>query len=682
MQSRREEGKQMHHGPVSALNTLKRIALLVVLSIGSPDANAANLRVVITWDHDYPVMVWVTQKNYPPPHYPQAVSHRTPACNRIESQISNATITGSPQIGRGPIEFVMDPVPGDIDLEFYARVDYCFQDGRDQDTNNLPRPPANVTVSAFEDGEPIYTGTTLTSGDQMNPGATLVYRYKMDGWIDFDLKPYPTSGFERMVVNVYRTDIPAQLYPSPWQEPTTPPERPRFRITGRLMTRRGSLPNTPIYLRVIDPPDEADYVISAGHAAENDNADPEKRGRLEAEDGTVAVNGAVLSIRTDASGRFAVALRGTSRYAGDNYLVEGSGDSGFLCSSEPSGCGRTATITAWKRSYIEHSSMFKRSAFITTAQDPAKRTLRVDRSSELCVGCLARLIHSPVNGGGSGFYYEDAKITGIKQDAKSKQYVVTLDRVLSQRFLPAPQVAGQATPPAHWGDAIGIIDSTQFPNGDYYHATNDSYLSQVFPAAFVEYVVLPERMSPRGLMPHVPVMAAEVSPTNRFQQNIWIDDFSRRWFQNDGRPNHQHFVAADRNVVTGDFGYAQSTRGRGQAHIFLGKITGAFGLSAADWRLAGEIGVHELAHTWHVNWDFMEDGTPHCTTGRIFSSSYLTCTMHPDPSKNIDGDCAGICSEYSDGLVGFHYRRETRQSEYMYIRHRRDPMPFDDSMEP
>jgi hypothetical protein len=62
----------------------------------------------------------------------------------------------------------------------------------------------------------------------------------------------------------------------------------------------------------------------------------------------------------------------------------------------------------------------------------------------------------------------------------------------------------------------------------------------------------------------------------------------------------------------------------------------------------------------------------------MWSSSYLTCTMHHSLSSTWSGPCefVAVCSEYSDGIVGFHYRSATRHSEYFAIRRRPEPMPF------
>lgn len=656
------------------------VCLFVVHCIGVSPAAAVALRVVITWDTEYPLFVSAVRHHAPPQMDSRSYTITSAGCPEGDGRddlIPNSSLTPSPQPGYGPVEFNLDPVPADMDIDFVVQVGYCAADNFDWHYNRLPTPPTNVTVRAYEDGALIFTNTMLTEGDEWHLLETWVYRYKLDPWVEFDLKRYRTpSGFERIIANNYRTDIAQAAYPSPWQEPTDPGERPKFRVTGRIMTRRGALPLTPMYLRVLDPPDEADYVAFAGHAATNDNYDSLKRGILEADDGATAVDGAVLPVTTDSNGQFSVTLRGTSRYAGDNYVVEGSAEPGFGCVTQ-TGCGQSTAFTTWKRAYIELSSMFKRSAFIMARQDPTKRTLRVDRDSELCVGCTARLIHTPQNGGATSYYAEDAKITAIKRDAKSGQYVVTLDRVLTKEFLPAP-----AAQSVHLGDAIGIIDASVFPNGDYFFAANLNYLNQAYPSAYVEYIPLPNRIEPVPLIPHVPAMAAGLNVSDADVVNRWIDAFSGRWYQNSRSPNHQHVVGADRHADPGTFGYAVSTLGRGLTHVFIGKITGSFGLSAADWRLAGEVTVHEMAHNWHVNFD-LGPYSVHCTGESIFNQRDLSCSHHAHLNSDFNGNsCTGVCPEYSDGIVGFHYNKLSRQSEYMYIRQRREPMPFDNTREP
>ncbi len=148
---------------------------------------------------------------------------------------------------------------------------------------------------------------------------------------------------------------PDDVYFSRFQRTTPVPasnSAPQFDITGAVTGAPAGADRT-IYFKLIDPPDTADYVKSAGDDHNGDNADA--AAFILTLDGSASAGvGGVLETTWDAATKAHIILQGSDHAAGDNYQIEASFDKDFKCESTPDHpCAKSAVITVWKRFYVE-----------------------------------------------------------------------------------------------------------------------------------------------------------------------------------------------------------------------------------------------------------------------------------------------------------------------------------------
>ena len=131
-----------------------------------------------------------------------------------------------------------------------------------------------------------------------------------------------------------------------------------------------------LYFRIIDPLDTAPY--RGPHAVPDNDDNSGNAGKF------VASGLATQSATTDSAGNVDLSINTTGQFAGDNYVVQATSDQrittdpNFQCGAD---CFSTATLTAWKRVYLEVDSMFRKGAFITSVVNPGDTIVKVSSTT-------------------------------------------------------------------------------------------------------------------------------------------------------------------------------------------------------------------------------------------------------------------------------------------------------------
>lgn len=470
--------------------------------------------------------------------------------------------------------------------------------------------------------------------------------------IDFDIVPGTVAPDRRVLIHRWR-DEPQYPYTSMYQDrlPGTNADRDRrIEIAGTVSSGAGAaMPNETVYLRVVDPPDDAPYV-PAVERVRGDNA---------------AFLGGVLDaviVTTDSGGRFRTILTG-SEVAGDNYEIQASTLPNFGFSSAcdaTNNCYRSGVITMWKRVYVEHDRMFRRGAYLTADVPPCSLGpcfLPLDEVRDIHRRDTLRLIHAP-----------RMNVIGPQLSYTEDVQVIDIDRRLSrvevtpfQRPYFGPDGTVATGPLPFLADAVGVVSGN---DGDDFFSANTQDSPVLLGGAFVESV--PIRDDPAPYLPFQAETAGSGDPGDS------VREVARKWFFDADRPNHQHLLAGSRHADPGLQGVTTARIGTNWSWIFVETVVASSPRrGAAEWRFNGEVTAHELAHQWQVNPPGVGAGG-HCDQFR-WDSTGLYCSMHPDYGF-ASTSCRGTCPEFYDGQVGFHYV-SANDSEYLTIRRRPEPVP-------
>lgn len=511
----------------------------------------------------------------------------------------------------------------------------------------------------------------------------LYWQYFLDDF-EFNFQPLDTSKFEftlgsaapqRVLIHKYRTD---DTYPSSLQK------RDRQIAVDGFVRNSAGMPiaGKTVYFRLSDPPDPAQYVVSAGDSGAGDNVD-----------GTGTLS--TLTAVSDANGYASVDLTVTDHVAGDNYVIEASLDPAFNCGS--AGCPKSAIYTAWKRFYIEKKRMFAQGAFITKPVLPGDTEIFVSDLSQFATGDHIRLVHAPPY---VAVYGPPAP--GAPQPAfssYSEDHVIAVRPPTTRNGIPVParleilpNPAGTPDPIRNFfgrdpafasidevSDGIGVIGAsgpTAFP-------MEDSLIPNSFSESFVEYKDLQQAVSEVPFIAHVSRPILGMFVTKWVDVSAPADAGSRKR----SKPNHSLILATselDRDPTApngqpgAELGVTPAMpNGFMYSVIWAGRIQRATAdavqpiFGQAPLAVEREVIVHELTHQWRVNPILAAGATSgHCLEQR-FQNDGRFCLMHIpvyDPAHN---------AEFSDGQVSLHYLKTQGNvdSEYVTIRRAAEPAP-------
>lgn len=471
----------------------------------------------------------------------------------------------------------------------------------------------------------------------------------------FDLAP---SMSQRLLIHKRAEDT----YPSPWQVETGFSERPRFRFRGGVTAKTGS-PEADVWLRVIDPADPSLYLPTR---SANDNQDPSPKGVLMprgcADASCRAPSGQPLQIHASPGGTVEVELEATDRYAGDDYYLEASFDAQFTCATAgPNGtdaCARSGLVTAWKRIYVETDQMFTAGAMLREAVIPCVGTtcpsatiIKVDDAASVAHAKRLRMIHAPrFDGvGPQTFYSEDVDVVKVNR----RENTIEISNPTKSYY--GPDFINSIGQLSYLADAVGQISGSS----DFF-TVNTGNIDELFLPAFIEHVWLTN-----DPVPFIPFFS---NVTGSGQRNDMLDLLAQKWFQLRGDENVQHLIAGSANGGT-TLGIT-GTHGVNFAWVFDDSISKQVHNHNRAYTFKGEITAHELAHEFRVNPSVSGGG--HCAE-KQWDDSTKWCSMHG--SYDDFGNCSGVCAEFYDGKVAFHYR--AGDSEYLQVRRVADPFPQD-----
>ena len=284
-------------------------------------------------------------------------------------------------------------------------------------------------------------------------------------------------------------------------------------------------------------------------------------------------------------------------------------------------------------------------------------------------GDAIRLVHAPKLAEFEpfpSFHTEDAVIAprGVKR-VDQGQYLLTLT---------APLVNTYAQDPLDPLLANGLSDGVGILSEGFYER-NEAFINSGFGPAFVEYMDAPQEVRD---IPYVPVISQEMHLANK-----WFENSGRIGEIRPGESNVRHVLAGtgllDRTtrrvqINNSRIGLTWGSLGApiplpNASWTFVQAIENSVGnhrspFSGLDpWIVNGENCVHELAHTWRVNYEIFGDNPGHCTENMTGSLAHMACTMN---LASYPG--------YGDGIVGFHWVSDD-DSEYMTIRKAPEPLP-------
>lgn len=443
------------------------------------------------------------------------------------------------------------------------------------------------------------------------------------------------------------------------------------------------LAGTTMHVKVFDPPDSSPYRTGA---QANDNADS-AAGLISP---SPSSGGAVsVSFTVPEHGLVPLYLNTTRFAAGDNYVVKASADPALITSPTyfcGAGCRETATITAWKRVYLEKKRMFRSGLFIVRETLAGGRQLIVEIPANaswndvaLRPGDSIRLLHAPRFDGldfPSGFHSEDAVVEAVERvQGNKRRRTLTLTTALSYSY--GPDISRQDAISRGISDAVGSLAAGVFER-------NEDYLHAGFDAAFVEFHPIPQRLQE---IPFIPIVRDSYRLPNKWFENTPVSVVT---FARPGDPNVKHVLTGTgipderRATELGSREYGATgievtaavqdppPPNPNFSWTWVAAIEAATAnhglLGGLDpWIVNGENLVHELAHTFNVN-STVYFGTDygHCSrlmAGRPATNCMMRSNEDPMFSKLDKGD----------GIVGFHWSSDS-DSEYMTIRRAIEPL--------
>ncbi len=519
-------------------------------------------------------------------------------------------------------------------------------------------------------------------------GTTFTVSNAISGWVESCLpacRAAMETEFEikepqKVLLHKYRED---DDYPSEYQRRldgdtivASPDRHMDVRVRVKAASDGAPVAGRPVYFRVNDPPDTAPYVVQNGDAHDNDNRDRSLlKGKLLTGAACPDAPEGVICALSGADGWARVVLETSEHISGENYEVEASLDPGFDC---PSTCPHSATITTWKRVYLENDSMFRHGSFVAANVAAGGTSIDVTDIDPFRgkVGKKITLIHAdPVLAiGPRRFYMEEHIIRAITPGTDGGGTIAFRDgESLNLSYAPAEQDRSGRTV-RHLADGVGLVSGNW--EADVFFA-DPSYLNALFDPAFVEYIILDEGGA--NTVPYVPFVKPVPAATVGTLDDPQVQ-FAQKWFERNGASN-QHYLAG----VTGeDNGSGQPSDHRGvttsnvgltQSLVFVQQIQGS--------TLVAELVTHEVAHQWHVNPKTRQSGLRE-HDGPDGESDYPQWDTSSNEKKwcqmrwNADCDGSQTCPSFKDGITAFHYLQRVPRgvdSEYLWIRERCEPVP-------
>lgn len=494
--------------------------------------------------------------------------------------------------------------------------------------------------------------------------------------VSFEIAPRPDVVFdyndaqvgEKLLLHRYRSDddnLDGGGYPSVYQIPTDPlTQSAQFYFQGKV-TAGGQPSAGPLYLRVIDPPDTADYRYYGSSKTPNDNLDTtDPKGQLYYIDAAgqrhyASATGGVLSMPATSdgvTGRFKVYLEASNHIAGENYQVEASTDGMFPCATNgPNGtdsCAKSVMVTTWKRMYIEYDRMFRAGANLSASLPAGTTEIAVGARGSFAKGSRIRLVHAPfleeASPSGMAFFYSEERT--VRQIKGGRRHaVLVLDAPIMHAYAPDP-----ADPLL--GDSIGLVDAGVFePRKDL--------VKELFDTTFTEYLYLRDDVPGENAITTVPFV--ESVGFGRFD-----GQFAQKWCEScvglSEQSNHWHLIGGNRSSDAGAVGLTrldeEASFAAPYSYVWVGYIEenvqnnpAYSGLSPILW--TQETTVHELTHSWAVDQPIPPG---HCNQQDYDGTD--SCLMN-----RVGGDRA-------NGIAKLHAWSDPN-CEYRRIRTRDEPMP-------
>lgn len=566
------------------------------------------------------------------------------------------------------VEFTQFSSKGASFIGAFSRVDEQVQSSCREPYGQLTL--ETITGETYPDGIPTYTyggrnyiGITSQASVSVE-FLDIIINYKPPPKVEFDITSATDERERRVLIRQWRSDYRYFASAQAIVAPDSNGSRDgRIRIAGTLTDDGARVPDKTVYLRVVDPPDTAQYVPVAARRR-GDNAD--RPGALEK-----------ASVTTDANGRFETVLTVTSFASGDNYQVEGSVIPGFLGQAtcdKANACTQSGILTAWKRAVLEPARMFRRGSYVGVSAAAGALVVDVVDVSPFKEGDRVMLLKGPQNRVGPSIPevdYARAEATiaagGVQKSSTGAGQLILVSP------LPFSMVGldGRHGFPSVIADFVGVVESTAEKT---FYETNVSYLEPLFADAFVEYVILP--VEPVPLVRVLDDDGGGNLPNDEFFQ------FMTRWFR------HLHLAGASHQFVFGSresdmgspvnsnaIGVTRAVGGISYSHVMVPKVLGVFA-TAASRRLLGEITAHEIAHQWRVN--MLSSHSKGTTRG------HCVYTYYDDPGKSClmrssytSPESSSTLPEFYDDIVRFHYVTDATgvDSEYRWVRERCEPNP-------
>lgn len=470
-------------------------------------------------------------------------------------------------------------------------------------------------------------------------------------------------------------------------------------VRGRDAQDQYVAPGTPLYLRVIDPPDPSRYVdpaVVTGLPLTIASRQDDNLGTKPIIDGNGITQTATPGVFQGAAGadglvEFRLHLQpGTA--SGDNYKVEVSYSDSF-----PSGGGaKSGTFTAWKRIWVEKRHMLRNGVWLAQDASVGDTSIVVTRNTyggnagQIRRGDRVVLVHSPQldrSNVAAGTYKEEHTVASITSVPNSANYRVafgtTSGKTVTPEYLQHPYRIELSPGRNQIGDQMAKLGGTTLSSADYFDASDDLLVNSVFPASFVEYIMLNTTTIP-GL--GVPI------PSVQTTQPIYLQELADRWSASVQWNTQLQASRAEANtqlLVIGDVdGSSQSDAGLTEpglkyercSYVFRGAINAIANTQTSADAWAMKTATHEVAHQWNtdVMWQFRNptncDNTrDHCTTDtKAYDNSTVYCL------EAMGG--SGPQSQRDNGIATFHMRSIPDcantgqwQSEYLQIRRAADP---------
>jgi hypothetical protein len=539
----------------------------------------------------------------------------------------------------------------------------------------------------YKDGVPsLWTGNDLFISAWFVEWVDLTFHYDPPPTIEFELDSSVPEQQRRVLLHVDPSDT---NYFSDAQKRVSQDSElrdSRIEIKARMLQGATPVADRAMYFRVYDPPDPSPYVKP--FSGEGDNY---AVASLAAKIGDLPIN----HVQTDQDGYARIIMTVPPHSAGDNFQIDASPFpfpfGGSTDCTAAKNCYRSATITSWKRTYVETDVMFREGAFLVQDVQPAApgadQTVIVTECRPFKRGSAVYFIHGPhstvLN---DGFYAETSSIAQVKRIHGTQNCLLTLAAPLVHNYY-GPDGGMQ-----HLADGVGVLGT------DPFFVPNTSLVAHEFANAFVDFVIDPVNVNyaqsagsdPLSIVPHIDDLGSESDPAGT-QPGGEVEHrlFALKWSFNPSRLNSLHIIGGDYDFTNpAREGVTWAGDGAQYTYLFVGAMEGLFngrGAYSTANALNGELTVHEVAHNWHVNPGgvFGGDGD-HCEhqnwekngtcTGGASSSIVITDDSTVPPREMFCLNTA--CPEWYDGRVEFH--AVTRfDSEYMYIRWRDDPLPLD-----